>query len=203
MSDAINQRRRIILIAGPQWVPLGYFQKFYEARIRTAFEQDKSAYFVLGAADGVDSFAQNLLASICVGDDFDRVIIYNKGDKDGRVSPNFELVNGFESYPLRDAAMAEIATETIVCLPLYGGAVSGTVLPLLTVIDSDQNAKHTLERFREHSERWDDAVVKKHIVPLYEALYPANLVAKKMTAATTIDDDDAPETFVWFEMHPE
>lgn len=171
---------RVILISGPQWVPLGFFQKFYEARIRTAFDQPNTR-FVLGAANGVDLFAQRLLEVLCT-DDFSRVTVYNKKQADGRVSDKFGIINGYESFPLRDAAMAAmaaVATEMIVCLPLFGGGVSGTVMPLLKFHGKDVK---TTDVLRQNSEPWNEDVLKTHIV----ALYPSNLVAKKIV------DDDVP-----------
>ncbi len=162
----------IILITGPQWVPRGFFEKFYGDRIRAEFAAGNS--FRVGAASGVDEFAQELLADLFAmhGEtDFTRVVVFNKGDKDGRKSSKFLLVNGFASYPERDAAMAHGVNDVMCTLPLFGGGVSGSVVPLLTALSPLETKAAAL--LRAHSEPWwTQEQLDTHIIPLYKLLYP-------------------------------
>lgn len=182
-----------VLITGQQWVPLGYFQYYYETPIREAFAAGKN--FRLGAAEsGVDLFAQHLLKHLCIASkdekSFQRVTIYNKDLKDGRIDKRFTLVNGYASYPDRDVQMAISASDRIVCLAQWGGGVSGTLLPLLVMqIFKDHEAEEeddvmtpqeafargdkTLGMIRGASETWNADWLESEIIPLYKRLYPA------------------------------
>ncbi len=162
----------LILITGPQWVPRGFFEQFYEKQIRAEFAAGNS--FRVGAASGVDEFAQELLADLFATHAeaaFTRVVVFNKGGKDGRKSSKFLLVNGFASYPERDAAMA-CGVDSVICtLPLFGGGVSGSVMPLLAALKPGE-ATH-LDVIRANSEPWwTQEQLDNHIIPLYKQLYP-------------------------------
>lgn len=166
----MNSEGRLVLITGPQWVPRGYFQRHYEHVIRQLYAE--GALFRLGAAEGIDAFAQELLAKLLVeGDAADRVTVYDKADKDGRKSPRFALVNGFASYPERDRAMARNCSTCVCVLPLYGGAVSGSLEPLFH-IELDDGGDDERFVMRGKSEPWNREVIDQHIIPLYKQLYP-------------------------------
>lgn len=161
----------VCFITGPQWIPLGFFQKFYETKISVKFAQ--GAHFVLGAAEGVDMFSQQLLQHLCEKagvSTFERVTIFNKGVKDGRLTQRFLLCNGFSSYPDRDTALAVGSTCDIVTLPLYGASVSGSVSPCMSArgLDGDR----VLAAQRSIAEPWDADFLLTAIVPIYEKLYP-------------------------------
>lgn len=118
---------KTLMIYGQQWVPKSYFDKHYAERIKQVFLNEPDTRFVLGAAAGVDSFAQQLLMELCGHDHTAcaRVTVFDKAAKDGRLSSLFSLQNGFATYPERDAAMHSAASEHLCVLAQYGGATSG------------------------------------------------------------------------------
>lgn len=117
-----------LMVFGQQWVPRSYFEEYYASAIERAFA-DPTMTFVVGAAEGIDRFTQELLVKLCAVDVDDtayrRVTVYNKSDKDGRLSPRFWLVNGFVTYPDRDVAMFRASTTRWCVLAQFGGATSG------------------------------------------------------------------------------
>lgn len=175
MSTATNSEKsadlvsnRVILITGPQWVNRGYFERFYEPDIRK--EVDAGSSFILGAADGIDAFAQELLAELCP----ERVTVCNKGAKDGRKSPRMALHNGFASYPDRDMHMAKECTNVICVLPQFGCGTTGALLPLLLSRFGASGSVNAITDFiRKSCEEWNETVLRDEIVPLYERLYPS------------------------------
>lgn len=175
-----NMSEVVVLISGNQWVPEGFFQKFYMDKIREEFA--KGSRFVVGAAKGLDYFSQEELRRLCESsnddENYKRVTVFNKEDKDGRVCDKFALVNGFPTYPARDMAMARVATRKIVTLAQYGGATGGSLVPLLAVNlpsvvgVTPSDAPKILDVLRENSEPWSEEVIENYIKPLYEKLYP-------------------------------
>jgi len=148
------------MISGAQWVPRAFFDRFYRARIEQAAADGKN--FVVGAADGVDAFAQEMLTALCP----DRVTVYDKGARDGRRCDGFALRNGFASYPERDAAMlAACSGNVIAVLPQMGGACSG-VLPLVL----PSCTPDTLATLRAASELYD-AVLFAQVAAVYAKHY--------------------------------
>lgn len=153
-----------LMIYGQQWLPRKYFEKHYAPHIERAFH--KLTMFVIGAADGIDTFAQELLVKLCATDEnaYRRVTIFNKGDKDGRLSSRFALVNGFATYPDRDVAMFRASTERLCVLAQFGGATSGcTFICLLEHfggdVDKARDAHNALRRASEpHSETMEKIV---------------------------------------------
>lgn len=141
---------RVVLVCGPQWIPASYYDKHYRARIAQLVKDD--AIFVLGAANGVDTMAQQQLHEL----GHTSVVVYNKGDKDGRLDSNFELINGFRSYPERDAAMRAVA-KTIVCtLPQMSGGVGGSMVSVLAQNEWARGHEQSiLDTIRAHSEPFD------------------------------------------------
>jgi hypothetical protein len=172
----------IVCISGQQWLPYSYFKVQYEGPIRSAFE--RGAHFVLGAAEGVDAHAQQLLDLLCEHnpDHEKRVTIFNKGDKDDRLNPNFKLVNGFSSYPERGAAMTKVATKIICVLAAFGAASSGSLLDVLTVELKDEAvATRVCEILRAHSESktaFEAALWK--VTPIYSTLYDSSAIEMKI-----------------------
>lgn len=143
----------IYLITGPQWIPQAYFDCHYRPIILQKIQEGSN--FILGAAEGVDFFAQLLLSNeISENQHADRVTICNKGQKDGRMSQKFNLLNGFEKYPDRDHYMSKQADEVICIVPQYGGGTTGVLIPLLCFGGkmSFGEAKNVLEIIRKHSE---------------------------------------------------
>jgi len=116
----------ILMVYGHQWVPRAYFDRFYAPRITRAFAK-KSTTFVVGAAPGVDTFTQELLARLCGDNDEQhcRVSVFNRGERDYRVSSRFALVNGFSTYRDRDVAMFRASTARFCVFAQFGSATSG------------------------------------------------------------------------------
>ena len=177
------------LITGQQWIPLGYFQFYYEPDIRKAFAEGKT--FALGAGGNTDNFAQQLLAHLCKtsGDEtsFKRVTIFNKGDKDGRVDARFNLVNGFDSYPNRGVQMAARCKDRICHLAQWGGGVCGSLIELqvMQILEEGPHegaptpqeafvrSDKVLSLVRGASETWNADWLESEIIPMYKRLYPA------------------------------
>jgi hypothetical protein len=164
-----------ILITGPQWLGRGYFEHYYRNAILRCIAD--GCIFLVGAADGIDTFAQELLAERCP----ERVIVCNKGTKDGRKSPRMSLRNGFASYPERDLHMAKECQAIICTLPQFGGGTTGALYPLLRA-QFGPTADSICASIREDSEKWDEKVLKEVIAPLYEKLYPSNTVSPDAVA---------------------
>lgn len=162
----------VVMISGPQWVSRDYYIEHYgQALLDWAKD---GAHFVLGAADGIDAFAQQDLALMCRKNFIDgsRVTIFNKGEKDGRAHPDFELRNGFGSYPERDRAMCDAASVLLCKLPQYGGASGGTALNVLRMAfgGDEELALIAHTALRAHSERFS-AEQKQIVMPHVEAAY--------------------------------
>jgi hypothetical protein len=179
MNEILNSKKEkimsVVFITGAQWLGEGVFEKFYAPKIKAAFAR-KDTTFVLGAANGVDMMAQLLLVKLCEQEgDFDRVTIYDKGAKDGRICMRFKLQNGFASYPERDVGLFANSNERIVFLPQYGSAASGVMLTvLLEIFDGDYeraSAAHKKIRLLSEPEH-DSSSQAMYIKTLYAALYP-------------------------------
>jgi hypothetical protein len=166
-----------ILITGAQWVGPGFFEYYYRNAILRCVAD--GCVFLVGAADGIDTFAQELLAERCP----ERVIVCNKGTKDGRKSPRMSLRNGFASYPERDLHMAKECQAIICTLPQFGGGTTGALYPLLRA-QFGPAADSICASIREDSEKWDEKVLKEVIAPLYEKLYPSNCQPRRRGCAS-------------------
>jgi hypothetical protein len=123
---------RVYLITGPQNVGPIYFKRYYMPLIDSALTHCPPCRFVLGDANGVDQLAQAYLAE--KGMPGTRVTIFIKHGKVVRIhNPAWSVDDSAETYPDRDIIMAREATHTIVCLPQFGGATTGALMPLLAV----------------------------------------------------------------------
>ena len=163
-------QQKVIFVTGPQWVPKVYFDKFYKPRL-TALVADTNNVFTLGAADGVDSFTQQFFIDAKI--EPRRVTIYNKGDKDQRLHPDFKLTNGFSSYPDRDQALYEDSDELLVFLPQMGGAQSGVMQSILLSAGVLDGAD-VLGYIRHVSEPFDKELMAR-VAQVYEDFYgPSN-----------------------------
>lgn len=181
----MSDERLMVMITGPQWVTEGFFEAHYEGAIRKA--ADAGCWFMVGAAEGVDAFAQELLAELCP----ERVIVCNKGTKDGRKSPLMCLRNGFASYPERDKHMANECTRAICTLPQYGGGTSGALYAILRA-QFGSEAEEICSFIRKASEPWDEKVLKETIIPSLEKKYPSKTVSAAPVDAVSSHATDTP-----------
>ena len=119
-----------ILVTGQQDCTRGRFDLYYAPAILRGLE--KGWDFIMGAADGVDKMAAELLA----GEGYKNVTIYDKGDKDGNgaAEKGWKLRSGFESYPDRDYQMCRDGHLIIVYL-FDAAAPTGTFYTLLEFAD--------------------------------------------------------------------
>lgn len=166
----------VVMVSGPQWVSRDYYVEHYTGELYALAALNTR--FVLGAADGIDTYAQEDLAAMCEAGTLDptRVTIFNKGAKDGRVHSQFALQNGFASYPERDRAMCELSTKLLCRLPQYGGGTGGTALNVLRLAfgGDEDNAQIAHKALRVYSERLDEAqksVMIEHVRAAYDAVY--------------------------------
>lgn len=100
------------------------FDAYYKPAIIFALEAC-GASFVMGAAEGVDAMARVLLLAHTEA----QVTVFDKGDKDGSgngpLPAHWKIVNEFASYPDRDNAMINTATNIIAYL-FENAVTSGT-----------------------------------------------------------------------------
>ena len=158
----------VVFISGPQWLPRGYYNAYYRARVNDAYK--RGARFVVGAGKGIDACAQEHLATLDKAD----VTVHNTGSRDGRLSKTFTLVNGHATFVDCDRAMTHAATEAVCVLPQYGGGQSGALIPALTRCGNvdDAAAPRILTAIRRHSEPYS-AEMMRDVRAVYEKHYGA------------------------------
>ena len=143
---------KVVFITGAQWVPKSFFENFYKPKLVEYVLE--GAVFILGAADGIDTYTQEFFVSEHVRPS--RVTIYNKGEKDGRLCTEFGLKNGFQSYPERDQALSEDSDTLFAVLPQMGGGQSGVMQSVLQhYLKDGKKAAEILAHVRECSEPYD------------------------------------------------
>ncbi len=190
MPDNINKAIATVFISGPEWVPRAYYDYFYADDIETYAQ--RGCKFVLGAAGGIDLFAQEQL--LALGINGAHVSVYNKGDKDGRISPLFTLVNGFEDYPTRDRALVDASTFLLAVLPQMDGGQSGVLQSVLSSVHPEcvdvtgdivlpaqctpEEATSTLACVRRFSEPAADKELSNAITKVYDDYYTAKVQAR-------------------------
>jgi hypothetical protein len=121
------------------------FKKFYVAKIDEYVAKGYS--FVIGGAEGTDTMAQKYLA------DFPdvEVTVYDKGTQKNVHCDRFKHLNGFKTYPERDAAMTDASSTDIAILQQYGGAASGTAGNLYRRKFGDDLSKQIIKLIRDNS----------------------------------------------------
>ena len=162
--------KNVLFVSGAQWVPVEYFNIYYRPILLRCIADDY--HFIVGAADGVDQFTQELLVKHIAGKESrtSRVTVFNKKNKDGRLTLDFMLSNGYASYPERDLAAAQQATELLCILPQFGGGQSGVMIPLLESMDEPLTASNVLEKIRQNSEPFNAELVRK-VSAVYQEFY--------------------------------
>ncbi len=118
--------------------------------------------FVVGGADGVDKRAQLHLAN---SHPLIQVTVYDKGTQCNVYGQRFKHVNGFSSYPERDAAMTAASTEDLLVISQYGGTASGTFANLLRrfLLGTKQDVRDSVSA-ADKSKQFVD-LVRKHSMP--------------------------------------
>jgi hypothetical protein len=159
-----------VFVSGAQWVPRGYFDRYYRPALQRYL--DAGCAFIVGGAPGVDAFAQEMLRDALpdAAEAGRRVRVYNKATQDGRASPHFGLVNGFESYPARDAQALRDADEFFCVLPQFGGGQSGVMLSVLEATETCTDGASALEFIRRRSEPFESALVQR-VAAVYADFY--------------------------------
>ena len=169
----------VVMVSGQQWVSRRFFEQHYTHKLLAHAAQN--ARFVLGAADGVDTYAQQTLAELCDAGllDPERVTIFNKGAKDGRALSTFRLRNGFASYPERDRAMCVESSVLVCTLAQYGCGTSGAALNVLRAAfgNDEAQAQIAFKALRAATERKssDDA----ELIAMLEARAAAAVAQKQ------------------------
>ena len=125
MADAVT-----VLVTGQQDCTRERFDQYYAPAIECGIK--KGWHFIMGAADGVDKMAAELL----LGKGSKNVSIYDKDGKDGNgaLEKGWELNAWFKSYPDRDYEMCRDADQIIVYL-FDAAAPTGTFCALLEFVD--------------------------------------------------------------------
>jgi hypothetical protein len=171
----------IVCISGQQWLPYSYFKIQYEGPIVRDFE--RGCHFVLGDDDGIERHAQELLDRLCAKkpEHEKRITIYNVGEDDLRLNPNFKLINGFATHQKRGEAMTAEATRVICVLAAFGAVASGSLLDVLAIELHDQAAaERVCAILRRHSESKSafQSVLTK-VTPVYRSLYDPQAIEMK------------------------
>ncbi len=111
----------VVMISGPTKITKTLFDTHYAPLIKVRV--DEGASFVIGGAEGVDYFAQELLFEL--GAKY--VTVFDKGTQDNcRHKDVFSHQNGFATYPERDRHMTSISNTDIAFVSMSGGG-SGTM----------------------------------------------------------------------------
>ena len=178
---------RVVMISGTtdQWT--GEEWKKYYADPIDALVAAGVCDFVVGGADGVDKRAQLYLA---IKHPKVQVTVYDKGQQHNVFDERFKHVNGFASYPERDAAMTAASTEDLLVLSQYGGAASGTFANLLRrfLLKSRQDVRD-LGSASEQTKQFVD-LVRKHSMPY-------NKVIKALVREQEIAESSMFQGFEW------
>ncbi len=138
-----GDRAPVILVTGQQDCTRERFDRYYAPAIKSGMK--KGWNFVMGAADGVDEMAAELLA----GDSYTSVTIYDKGDNvPNRGIDGWALRSGFASYTARDEEMCRDASHIIVYL-FDEAAPTGTFFTLMAFADLHTTTSLTPEVVRD------------------------------------------------------
>lgn len=134
-----------VMVSGHTDLTQEEFDTFYKNKIDEYV--DKGYAFVVGGADGSDKFTQLHLAS----KDNVEVTVYDKGTQNNVHCPRFKHINGFTSYPERDAAMTAASSIDICILRQTGCAGSGTAANLYRRQFGNEMAKTIIKIIRDNS----------------------------------------------------
>lgn len=144
---------KVAMISGHTDLTPSEFETYYRPKIDNYIAKGYS--FVLGGAEGADKLAQLYLASTVDLSKF-KVTVYDKGQQNNVHDSRFEHVNGFSSYPERDAAMTAVSSVDICILRQKGGAGSGTAANIYRRAFGDDVAKKLIKLIRSNSMPYDD-----------------------------------------------
>lgn len=96
-------------ISGHRDLTVEEFNSLYVPVILDILKEDPTCEFVVGDYQGVDSMAQEYLASMV-----DKVTVYHMFDSPRNlINPNFKTIGGFTSDEERDAAMTKDSDRDI------------------------------------------------------------------------------------------
>ncbi len=134
----------VVLVTGQQDCSHERFDRFYAPAIQCGLK--KGCAFIMGAADGVDKMAAELLLK----EGYKNVAIYDKDGKDGNgaLEKGWGLNSWFQTYPERDREMCKDAEHIIVYL-FDEVAPTGTFYTLLTFVDIHTEHAFTPELVRD------------------------------------------------------
>lgn len=152
--DELEKRwveRGVVMVSGPTDFTQEQFDTYYVPKLTKYVEQGMR--FVVGGASGVDRMCQEFLIS--QGYDPSRVTVYDKSSQDNRLDQRFGHVNGFKSYPDRDAAMTRDSHVDLVTVHQYGGGGSGAFANVVRREYGDEVAMGVQQLFRNHATPFD------------------------------------------------
>lgn len=189
MEEFISNPALATLITGPQWCGTGFFKTYYAPLIDKRLRENPNGTWLVGAAEGIDNYATSLL--LLRGVALEKITIYTKSGHQDRVNRAFTGIKVdfvATSYPDRDRRMAHAANDIICVLPQYGGAVTGSLLPLLTFLNARPKAAcardevlSTTETLRAYSEPCDEATAKRFMTS--HGLKEGEIVFPKLLAS--------------------
>jgi len=161
--EPLKQQLRI-MVSGHTDLSREEFEKYYVPALLAQLSRRREGIevtFVVGGADGCDKMTQVFLAEHEA-----KFTVFDKGEQRNiyPISPSvtgIQHVNGFKSYPERDAAMTAASDVDIAFLSQYGGAGSGTAANLYRRQFGDPVSKQILEIIRNNSMPFDKNAKKR------------------------------------------
>lgn len=150
----MEPNQETVMVSGQTFINQAEFDRYYIPKIKESV--DKGKKFVMGGALGVDKMTQEYLISIKY--DPAKVRVWDVRDEDHRLSKDFKLVNGYESYPKRDSAMSATAGELIAFLHQYGSGGSGTFANLFSFPSNNPCSLRSRNLLRR---KYDDKTAKE------------------------------------------
>jgi hypothetical protein len=142
-------KEKTAMVSGHTDLTQEKWDKYYKAKIDKLIEEGYA--FVVGGAAGADELTQLYLAKFPEVD----VTVYDKGTQDNAKCPRFKKVNGFKTYPERDAAMTAASSLDVCVLNQYGGAGSGTAANLYRRKFGDETSKQIIKLIRDNSMEYE------------------------------------------------
>lgn len=133
-----------IHVSGNTFADQDYFNRYYRKQLTKLVEDGVEIY--LGGASGIDQLTQQF----CLDQKIDpkRVHVYDKGDQDNRLDPNFNHLNGFSSYTERDQALTDVTDQDLAFV--HGGG-SGTFSNIIRRQFGAETARSIQKLFRKHA----------------------------------------------------
>jgi len=142
-----------IHVSGNTFADQKYFDRYYRKQL-VKLINNNNANIYLGGARGIDQLTQQFCLDQKINPK--RVHVYDKGDQDNRLSPEFNHHNGFSSYTERDQALTDATDQDLSITHQYGGGGSGTFANVVRRQFGAEMARSIQKLFRKHASEYGD-----------------------------------------------